>query len=836
MAGPRRLLQFICSRLNRRPVTDQEPPPGPAGTRPGEPADLYSIELRVHGVSGTPPESLLDRPTVRQVAGDRIAGFYRPSDGAEPRDVPGAKKIAPDQADLYPLLEGYSWGGLTSGARTRALWLALAPFALVNIAPRMLPPGNPRPNRLRRPTTGLIRLLGASLTVTFVLGFWAPMAAVAVRCAPAKTWSPGLPDWLAAVLGRLIPRGAQCPGLPGWFVTVLGEFTPSGRVLIASSAPIVILALLWGVSLRTGRRYGNERESGRDERVRSDDEEMPLARSDLWEGGLSARRLRSLHFQLGVLTSQVAAAACLPNSRLKDAAVVCGGGMAALLMVMAMRRPRLGLTLRTYRYFAWARWGLAALIVVDTVVAGLLPGEKGLGTGDLVKSADGWVRWLFIGQAVLVLLIGLLVLIGWARGAGRRRQLFLGGFAAVVIASAGWMLGVIFAAGVAVLIPVWVAESGLTFTPARMRDILQAHPDWFGDTTRSAGISMLVAVFVLLGLAVQLLARWGLVVLRGGAGEDRAAVRSDYGAPTTAGDPRRAKKIGVMYWLARRVEGVPRGIGFFVLVMWVMIALQGLALCHVWAAGFSQWLLGKSQSAGWVAWGVLLMAGLQVALIALGMAAYRTRAMRRGVGVLWDVVCCWPRDVHPFAPPCYNERVIPELTTRITYHVSPEIPRADGDLVADRLVVAAHSQGTIMSAVVVGQLPDDKRDRVALLTFGCVLDRIYARAFPRYFSPEWFGHLQQKLTPDRWLNLWRQTDYLGGPAPAKWRWPPEPPVEGWPENKLLLDPKFAPPSGDTAYPTPGRHSGYWLDPAFQENVQVLTDRIGRSGGPPPPVG
>ena len=36
------------------------------------------VELRVHGVSGTPPEELLDRQLVRQVAGDKTAGFYRP--------------------------------------------------------------------------------------------------------------------------------------------------------------------------------------------------------------------------------------------------------------------------------------------------------------------------------------------------------------------------------------------------------------------------------------------------------------------------------------------------------------------------------------------------------------------------------------------------------------------------------------------------------------------------------------------------------------------------------------------------------------------------------------
>ena len=37
------------------------------------------VELRVHGVSGTPPEALLGYPTefIGEVAGDKAAGFYR---------------------------------------------------------------------------------------------------------------------------------------------------------------------------------------------------------------------------------------------------------------------------------------------------------------------------------------------------------------------------------------------------------------------------------------------------------------------------------------------------------------------------------------------------------------------------------------------------------------------------------------------------------------------------------------------------------------------------------------------------------------------------------------
>src|SRR6476469_433317 len=103
--------------------------------------DGGTIELRVHGVSGTTPEALLDRPLVEQVAGDAIAGFYRPR-LLEERLDDAPDRHAPRQP-AAPLLEGYNWGGLTSGSPSRALWLLLLPFTLINVAPRLRPvPGD----------------------------------------------------------------------------------------------------------------------------------------------------------------------------------------------------------------------------------------------------------------------------------------------------------------------------------------------------------------------------------------------------------------------------------------------------------------------------------------------------------------------------------------------------------------------------------------------------------------------------------------------------------------------------------------------------------------------
>src|SRR5215469_8541554 len=88
-----------------------------AGVQIPAPPDLTGLtEIRVHGVGGTPPDATLGDLTPQQVGGDSIAGFYRTSDRAG-RHV-----------------EAYSWGGLTSGSKSRVLWLFLLPFMFANLA------------------------------------------------------------------------------------------------------------------------------------------------------------------------------------------------------------------------------------------------------------------------------------------------------------------------------------------------------------------------------------------------------------------------------------------------------------------------------------------------------------------------------------------------------------------------------------------------------------------------------------------------------------------------------------------------------------------------------
>ncbi len=820
--------------------------------RPGTGSDIVrnpepyrgDVEIRVHGVSGTPPEELLDRPTTERVSGDRIAGFYRPAATGQRRDAPRGAMPGTPEVDEAPWLEGYSWGGWTSGAKSRALWLVLAPFALVNVAPRMLPPdapgpgpsGGSRPSRLRLLIAALIRVLAASLTVTLVLGVTAAsLTTVARRCSADPT---------------------PCYGLPKVLTDVLARLAPSVQVGVMTVVPLALVALLWLLGLSSARRYA----TGRAEPMpgRPDDAPVPLLRSDLWHGGVAGRRLRLLHVETGVLTVGTVLAVLFPPSGLRTVAVLVSG--ASLLAASVLAGIRLGVgrgepaVTTITGGVRWLWLGVAGTVALDTALviagAGVGADAAGLDPDRLVRDADRMVGGLFEAQGALLLVVLLLLITARWRGAGRGRDMFVKGYAAFYFAFLGWLLGSMMTAAVLILVPAWLGSPGFSFTPARVSQVLAEHPTWFGGTTRSSGIGMLVGVGVLLVLLVQLGARYALRQSVGGTAKDRADVRSENGlTPEQLADRGvldRVRQIAFMRWTARLVDRVPRGIAGFSLAIIAFLVLQGIAVLVPTASrpAFLAFVLGQDRQAcdagaqacdalgtGPVAWGAYLTAGLLVGLLLLGVLAYRTAAMRRGVGVLWDLACFWPRDVHPFAPPCYNERTMPEVRIRISYYLTRQAaagPDTDGepdpaapDSPVGRVVIAGHSQGTVISLAAVLIQPPEVRARLALMTFGCVLDRLYSRFFPRYFSPEVYRCAAENLTGAsgqvRWVNLWRDTDYLGGSMPY-------PRGADWPAGPLQVrctDPVFDRAPGDVVYPVAGRHSAFWLDPTFQEQVRGL---------------
>lgn len=820
------------------------------------------VEIRVHGVSGTPPEELLDRATTERVSGDRIAGFYRPAATGQLRDTPRGAVPGTPEVDQAPWLEGYSWGGWTSGAKSRALWLVLAPFALVNVAPRMLPPdpaaaarpptaaqppaaatpggpttpgaprGEPqdsaaRPSRLRLLIAALIRVLAGSLTATLVLGVTTPsLTTLARRCGADPT---------------------PCYGLPKVLTDVLARLAPSVQMGVMTVVPLVLVALLWLLGRSSARRY----QTGAATPVsgRPDDDPVPLLRADLWHAGVAGRRLRLLHVQIGVLTVGVVLAVLFPPSGLRTAAVLVSGASLVLAGLLAAIRLGVGrgepAITRITGGVRWLWLGVAGTVALDValVVAGAAVGadKAGLSPDRLVRDADRLVGGLFEFQAALLLVVLLLLVAARLRGAGRGRKMFVNGYAAFYFAFIGWLLGSMMTAALLILVPAWLGTPGFSVTPARIGQVLVEHPTWFGGTTRSSGIGMLFGVGVLLVLLVQLGARYALRQSFGGSPKDRADVQNEYALTVTdladSGVVDRVRQIAFMRWTARLVDGVPRGIAVFSLAIIAFLLLQGIAVLVPRGSrpAFLAFVLGQNRQAcdagaqvckalgtGPVAWGAYLTAGLLVGLLLLGVLAYRTAAIRRGVGVLWDLACFWPRDVHPFAPPCYNERIMPEVRTRIEYYLAQQQSgSAAAESAVGRVVIAGHSQGTVISLAAVLIQPPEVCGRLALMTFGCVLDRLYSRFFPRYFSPEVYRSAAEALTgPDgqpRWVNLWRNTDYLGGSIPY-------PPTGDWSTGPLqirCIDPAFDRAPGDVVYPVAGRHSAFWLDPTFQQQVRGL---------------
>ena len=131
--------------------------------------------------------------------------------------------------------------------------------------------------------------------------------------------------------------------------------------------------------------------------------------------------------------------------------------------------------------------------------------------------------------------------------------------------------------------------------------------------------------------------------------------------------------------------------------------------------------------------GDVLLGWLPVVVAAVGLLLYRHDTVRRSIGVIWDVGTFWPRAAHPLAPPSYAERAVPQLQTRAAGLMA--LPHDDPRRM-DAVILSGHSQGAVLCAAAVLQLPARWRRRTWLFSYGCQLNRLYGRVFPAYFGPE----------------------------------------------------------------------------------------------------
>lgn len=743
----------------------------------GRPTEV-DLELLVHGVGGTTPEKMLDDPRTVRIAGDDTAAVFRRADDVDAESRPA------DHRDR-PVPEAYVWCNLTSGNASRALWLLLLPFMVVNLAHWMRPATRNRPRTVRFYGL-LVRLAGLTLTVLFVaaacevaLDLAAWQCAGVTACARRHSW-----------LGFLSPAGAH----GGWWSG------PGRRLALAALVPTALTGLLWYLSRRTWSAY----ESTRPMAVDPEPGHTSLAGPGFWYGRRLVARLRTAHTAAGLLT--VAAAVLAPAAafdrrpggaavldmlgRLLTGALVAGA-VAVVWVVCRRGRTENHLDQELDRHLV-RRLPLATLVLLALVIvyAGWSrPGWRS--TGRL--AGDTTFGGLALAQGVLVIVLGLVALDLQRRLPDPRAAMRgLNGPAVALLACA---LGGVISGGVTQRVSDWLDGTGTSIPGPPVLLTWQA-------SAVPPVLAVLLAAVAWLSWRTARLSR-----------ADRGAVDLDHpGEPEDVARTRRIARVRAVAALTDRTPFVLTVLCATTLVLGAGALAGALATGKTpdGAAGRTPAPVHGAAEASQAVGSWLVGLGF-VLFVTWGRRAYKDASARRTIGILWDVGTFWPRAAHPFAPPCYAERAVPDLTWRMATWTR----RTGG-----RLVLSGHSQGSVLAAAAAWQLTPSVRSRVALLTYGSPLERLYGRWFPAHFGPAELGSLHRDVAC--WRNLYRLTDPIGGAVRITGADGPQV------DHPPLKDPLAYGRTPDHPLPAPILgHSDYQADPAFAVERERLLARLRR---------
>jgi hypothetical protein len=693
------------------------------------------VELRIHGVSGTPPESMLESAHVRQVAGDAWGRFFRPVNGVgdELQTVEGR------------ILEGYHWGRYTSGSFVQGLWLILIPFGLVNAAAFMAPdPGRSTPVRwLHACVQATIRALALGVTATFALA-----TGLIVVDLLAGHWAPGLP-WLARVeTGPMMAVGVVLAGLVVLILFWLGN---QNRTSDFDPAPTGSLSAASDVGL------------GRETFFEVKDESSPIL------GRLHLSVGWSIVALIGALLWQTVAGHTTHHFE-SDLQHRVWWSSQALIVVLTVVVTFLGDPQRAVNSTDW-RWHEGALKLVSWVAVGA-SGAVLLGSAAVLwptstdapyaLDVDHDSRWLAAGAglAMLGLVLATAVLVRVTRPSQKDPEPFRPyavGFGPWAATSVGVFLGVGFCAAFV------LGLANLLNQDAQTELLYRVAYSW--------GVTLLLLLALLLAAVCYC---WPTPSRRQPVSEAFQEVTS--GA-------RQGPLPDSWRWrvaVAQRTAMLKLHIGcFFILFAvsgWLMTAVTSIEMLRDTSA-FMGWC---SRHLGWFGylsqqkassnqWWVTLIANagtyalisLAGLLFLLGRRALRTEQTRRGINVVWDVVSFWPHSAHPFVPSAYSQFAVHDLLRRIRFHLGLLDERPDQ--VASSVVVSAHSQGSLITFAAMLWLRPDELEHVGLVTYGSQLQVAYPRGFPAYVNYGLLDDVQRALGR-RWVNLYRETDPIAGPV------------------------------------------------------------------------
>lgn len=753
-------------------------------------------ELRVHGVSGTPPDKVLKDPHPVAFSGDSAGAFYSPGEPSGPHK-----------------LEAYSWAGFSSGASSRALWVALLPFALVNLAGWMRPPRADEPGELegRSCAERIVRLLSLAQTGAFVL----LMASVFLD-----------------ILAFQCSAQPECLDGKWWLKFYDSSFMqahPGRRLAVGSMLPALLLVLMYRSLRKSWQNYESfpmfADPSEETKIAKTEDSSLAPRLQDrqFWNGERIVRRLQSLHFGVALLV--LSAGVSLSMLEIRRDAGLDGTAWIILLVVIGVLLAVFAVLVAVNRvhtrtdHSAWAECIIGWLWIA---AAGALATAAVGATFDETVTDAAAAKLPGFGAGVLAVLLtqlGLLVFLALQllgrRLRGLKRGAAFGGFGPFISAALGVLLLDSVWGGVVFAVADFLGDVRVT---GRDADLLVA------PGVDPSAVSVMVAasylraavVFVLMLLAAVLATLlWWIFMIRPRGRALRAEVAEKYGVPESATGPVRGRvnKLALRWALNERIFSLEGIVGLLMtggVVFLVVVGAQTLVESDLSVrlvqnlSGFKALALSDFPSSleAVAAWTVSL---LPVGVYLVTRAAARDVRYRKTVGVAWDVLTFWPRIYHPFAPPCYGERVIPQLF----WHVRS---RTGKDGAEGRVLLSGHSQGSVISAALLLQFHGSNvAPGCAFMSYGSVLARVYRRMFPRYWGDAGLLRVREVTAagwtcgaPARWQNFERWSD------PARGEILPKDTAADH-ANIVLTDPAaLVPTVGEPPPPTRG-HSGYLDD-------------------------
>ena len=683
-------------------------------------------ELRVHGVSGTHPRDMLyTDPVPRTPLGDGERRYT---------DVHQAPTPDPDFD-----AQAFHWGGLTAGSRLTAFWILLAPFAFANVAGWM------SWDRGSRFGHSAIRVSGLGLTALFLTQTFTAIALL------PYLWLIGQDELglfgMTLQVGPWLERGAMLLLVlvisTLFLVLVLKASTQSHFEPLKTATQARLLA--WPtVDSMLPDPPGEDLIPLQGEHHPFDDPaESVITDPLLWRPNTMLSRLRRLHVAAGCGMISLGTAIWTDTDW---ASILSGILIAAIVLVTFVT----GFAPRN-RMILWATAvapvGAAAVLIVslstiltsqpaewqpDSVHAVTFIATLVLGVFVLLSLVAGWIA---VGALVIATLIG--GILGIALGIVIESVL---GLEVLEENGAAWV-------AIAMLFLLWLLLAVAIVLSWRRTE----------HTSETGAQVLLRRVVLNASWLFRAAAAYGLMA---GGVATVVVWRAGSWDPSRLTVPRAG---GTIYWIA-----IAMGLILIVLIFLRVWTHFGWKLAPLVLIGAGVVVFAASKDFFAVEFFKVQIAlkdnlvdiAVAVAIVVPGAFMLRSiwtgagsseagRNKRRSVGILWDLGSFWPRWFHPLAPPAYGPMAVSELRKEMQTH--------------PREVLAAHSQGSLIAALALLYTDQDKRpDR--LLTYGSQLGNLYPQMYPGAGIGGYNGLVEQvdRLYPGSWVNLFRETDPIGG--------------------------------------------------------------------------